>query len=324
MALSWQQILRTNFRDFCSLASFLEFTPEQCQELFSSSAMTFPCNVPQRLAKKMEKGNPKDPLFLQLFPTQEEERANTGCVADPCREEGARPTPFLLHKYSDRCLLLPSSACAMHCRYCFRKAFPYGQKGGTFVEELDYIRQRPEIEEVILSGGDPLSLSNRSLDALLTDLDSVEHLKRIRFHTRFPLGIPERIDQEFLEVCHHRRCQLYLILHCNHPRELDEEVVAALKKILRLGIPLLNQAVLLRGVNDREGVQEELARALVNGGILPYYLHLLDPVLGTAHFAVSEERGRELLHHLQAKICGYALPRLAREEAGKPSKRFGF
>jgi KamA family protein len=208
----------------------------------------------------------------------------------------------------------------MHCRFCFRQNFPYETETYGFEEELAYIAQETTLTEIILSGGDPLSLSDGQLLALFQALDEMPHIERIRFHTRFPIGIPERIDDSFLQVLEGSTKQIIFIVHCNHARELDSDVVAALRRILKLGIPVLNQSVLLHGVNDGEEPLLELSEALVQGGVLPYYLHLLDLVEGAAHFSVSDERAKELIRYLQDHISGYAVPRLVREIPGQPSK----
>jgi KamA family protein len=208
----------------------------------------------------------------------------------------------------------------MHCRYCFRQNFPYESAAHGYGEELDALRQNPSISEVILSGGDPLSLGDEALSSLLKELGQIPHVERIRFHTRFPIGIPERISNRFLSLLQECPKQIVFVIHTNHPKELDSEVIQALQSVGRLGIPLLNQSVLLRGVNDHPATLLTLCQTLINGGIIPYYLHLLDPVSGTAHFDVPEERGIELIAYLQERLSGYGVPRLAREVPGYPSK----
>jgi KamA family protein len=209
----------------------------------------------------------------------------------------------------------------MHCRYCFRQNFPYETADKSFDEELTYLQNNP-ISEIILSGGDPLSLPDETLSSLFSSLESISHLKRIRFHTRFPIGIPERIDDAFLQILSRSSKQIFFIVHINHPKELDTDVINALKKIQRLGIPVLNQSVLLKGVNDDEETLLALSETLLNAGILPYYLHLLDHVQGTAHFSLPDERAPELIRYVQTHLSGFGVPRLVREEPGKPSKTF--
>ena len=208
----------------------------------------------------------------------------------------------------------------MNCRFCFRQNFPKEIQHPGFAEEISYLTNDPTISEVILSGGDPLSLSNHVLAELFTSLNAIAHLKRIRFHTRFPLGIPERIDEEFLSLLRTSSKQIFFIIHSNHTRELDVDVLLSLKQIQKLGIPLLNQSVLLKGVNDDEETLLSLCETLTNAGIIPYYLHALDPVEGAAHFSVPDARGLELISHVQKNLSGYGVPRFAREEPGRPSK----
>ena len=215
---------------------------------------------------------------------------------------------------------MPTSACAMHCRYCFRKNYPYETADKHYENELESLRQDETIQEIILSGGDPLSLSNESLDQLLSRLQEIPHIKRIRFHSRFPIGIPERIDEEFLQLLKKFTFQFWFIVHVNHPVELDEDVLNALSHIRKLGVPVLNQAVLLKGVNDQEAILEALFRKLANHGIFAYYLHQLDKVQGSAHFEVSKERGLELIRHLEQSLPGYAVPKYVQEIQGEPSK----
>jgi KamA family protein len=208
----------------------------------------------------------------------------------------------------------------MNCRFCFRQNYDYETQDKTFAQEIELIRQDPSLSEIILSGGDPLSLSNETLTNLIRQLDQIPHLERLRFHTRFPIGIPERIDKEFLALLEQIRLQVFFIIHSNHPSELDAQVLSALKKIQKLGIPVLNQAVLLHGVNDNIPTLKALCEKLAGNGILPYYLHQLDRVQGAAHFEVSEEKGRALIAELTELMSGYAVPKYVKEEAGEPSK----
>ena len=316
----WRQIQRENFTCAHQLADFLELSEEKRSLLFQSPR--FILNLPRRLAQKMDKNDFSDPLFRQFVPLQEEKIFQPGFQADPVCDQSFRKERKILHKYKGRALWLASSACAMHCRYCFRQNFPYETEARDCSAEITYLQQNSDIQEIILSGGDPLSLSDAALMQLLYAFESIPHIRRIRFHTRFPIGIPERIDCSFLELLGSIKKKIYFIIHCNHPKELDADVIAALQKISALGIPLLNQAVLLKGVNDEEETFLALCEALIDAGILPYYLHLLDPVQGASHFAVPEERGRSLIRYAQERLSGYGIPRLVREEAGSPSKTF--
>lgn len=318
MVSEWKAVLRTNIRSWQELAKFLQLTEDQCIQITDGGS--FPLNLPLRLARKIERGRLDDPILRQFLPLQDEERVIPGFTNDPVGDCSARAEERLLHKYAGRLLLTASSACAMHCRYCFRRHFDYAQGGTTFLAELDHIRGDSTLSEVILSGGDPLSLPNPALLRLIKELESIPHLRRLRFHTRFPIGIPERIDEELLSILAASSLQSWFVIHCNHPRELDADVISALQRVLRLGIPVLNQSVLLRGVNDNEETLLELCLKLVNSGFTPYYLHQLDRVAGAAHFEVEESRGFELMRHLERNLPGYGVPRYVREVAGGYAK----
>ncbi len=314
---SWRTILRKNFTRIDALADFLELNEKQRNQLIVRS--DFPVHVPFRLAKKMAKGSLEDPLVKQFLPTQQELDVHSQFVLDPVCDVRFQEEGKLLRKYEGRVLLVCTSACAMHCRYCFRQHFAY-ESSKTFEVELKQIEQDLSIHEVILSGGDPLSLSDETLGQLLGRLAKFPHIRRIRFHTRFPIGIPERIDEEFLSLIASLPQQVYFIIHCNHPRELDQDIFDRLKALQRLGCLVLNQAVLLKGVNDDVHTLKQLAELLVNNGIIFYYLHQLDRVQGSAHFEVEEEKGRFLITEIAKQLPGYAVPKYVREIAGEPNK----
>jgi EF-P beta-lysylation protein EpmB len=314
----WRQIQRANFTRFEPLADFLELSESLRKKILAQPR--FAINIPQRLAAKMAKNTLDDPILRQFVPLQEELESTPGFALDPVQDNSFKKSKKLLHKYEGRALILASGACAMHCRFCFRQNFPYETEDKSFDKEIAYLKDHPELSEVILSGGDPLSLSDATLQDLFQSFDAIPHLKRIRFHTRFPIGIPERIDDSFLGILASSSKQIIFIIHSNHPRELDLDVLSALKKIQTLGIPVLNQSTLLKGVNDDEKTLLALSEALIDGGILPYYLHELDPVQGGGHFATS--KGPQLIRHLQDRLSGFGVPRLVREEPGKPSKTF--
>lgn len=316
--MQWRKIQRTNFTSLDELSSYLELDKNARQFLLKNPA--FILNLPRRLASKIQKNCLNDPILRQFVPLMEEEKRTLGFVSDPVGDSLAQCSPKLLHKYEGRALLVSTSACAMHCRYCFRKNYPYETQNKTYDKELELLRQDSSIEEIILSGGDPLSLSNESLRGLLTQLQNIPHIKRVRFHTRFPIGIPERIDEDFLNCLKDFSFQYWFVVHVNHPLELDEDVLGALEKIQKLGIPVLNQAVLLKGVNDSKEVLEALFRKLANHGILAYYLHQLDKVQGSAHFEVEESEGLELIRYLETRLPGYAVPKYVREIQGEASK----
>lgn len=314
---SWRAQLRKNFTRLEVLADFLQLTQKQRAQL--THRPDFPLMVPYRLAAKMAKGTLEDPLVKQFLPTREELVMTQGFVSDPCCDGTFQKEKKLLRKYEGRVLLVSTSACAMHCRYCLRQNFDY-DPSKSFEEELNLIEEDLSIHEVILSGGDPLSLSDESLSALFTRLATFPHVRRIRFHTRFPIGIPERIDDDFLKVIAAISQQVYFVIHCNHPHELDEEIFDRLKALQKLGCVILNQAVLLKGVNDDPAVLHQLAERLANEGIAFYYLHQLDKVQGSAHFEVNEAQGKALIETLTRKLPGYAVPKYVREIAGEPSK----
>lgn len=316
----WRKIQRENFTKLSSLVDFLELDAPLKERLPPDSK--FSLNLPRRLAEKIQKNSINDPLFRQFVPQIEEKSQASGYVLDPVQDRSFCKTGKILQKYRGRALLLATSACAMHCRYCFRQNFPYETKLSGFEQEIEILRKDPSIIEVILSGGDPLSLGDQALRSLFSALEEIPHVRRIRFHTRFPVGIPERIDASFLSLLSSSTKSIVFVIHCNHPKEIDEDVKAALKSILKLGIPVLNQSVLLKGVNDEENVLLELSETLVQAGVIPYYLHQLDPVLGTSHFFVPESRAVALIQFLQKNISGFAVPRLVREIPGRESKSF--
>ncbi|MBS0603686.1 MAG: EF-P beta-lysylation protein EpmB [Verrucomicrobia bacterium] len=315
----WRQIQRENFTDWKKLLNFLELDLDQAEQVLNPRSK-FPLNVPLRLVQKIAKGDWNDPVLRQFLPTLKELEPSPLFVLDPVADEQSRKTPKLLHKYHGRALLVCTSACAMHCRYCFRQHFDYETADKLFKDELEEIANEPSLSEILLSGGDPLSLSDAQLKHLLGELDQIPHLKRIRFHTRFPMGIPERIDDSFVSLLSSLKKQVIFVIHCNHPGEFDDEIFKRLKKIQHLGIPVLTQTVLLKGINDDVETLKKLFLLLIDNGIIPYYLHQLDRVQGSAHFEVSEEEGKQLMAALETLLPGYALPKYVREIAGQPKK----
>jgi EF-P beta-lysylation protein EpmB len=318
MKASWRDILQNNFRNWEKLADFLELDSVQRNHLVPNPR--FALNVPMRLAKKMAKRSLDCPLFKQFLPTVQELANSVNFIDDPVQDAQFRCTSKLLQKYEGRVLLVCTSACAMHCRYCFRQNYDYEVERKGFEPEIAMIKADATLHEVILSGGDPLSLSNRALKELIDQLDAIPHIKRIRFHTRFPIGIPERIDQEFVDILDQCRAQVWFVVHSNHPDELDEDVLGHLDILRKKGIVILNQAVLLQGVNDDSETLYQLCRKLSDHGILPYYLHQLDRVNGAGHFEVGESQGKQLIEQLNERLPGYAIPKYVREIAGKKNK----
>lgn len=314
----WREIVRSTFTSWEALASFLNLDDDARREILKQPS--FPLKLPYRLAAKIEKGHINDPILQQFLPHLDEKHETEGFVADPVGDVRFQKTPRLLQKYAARVLLMPTSACAMHCRYCFRQNYPYESTEKGMLAEIEKIKNDPSVEEVILSGGDPLSLPNSSWEALLDSLKSISHIKRLRIHTRFPIGIPERIDKDFIRLIRELPWPLFFVVHCNHPRELDEDIFLAFEKLRREGVVLLNQAVLLKGVNDDETTLLDLCKSLSSRGVLPYYLHQLDKVKGAHRFEVEESRGLQLISYLEKNLPGYAVPKYVREEAGAWSK----
>lgn len=316
----WRQIQRENFTRIEPLLRFLELSENKRSQIFFDPK--FVLNLPLRLAEKIQKNTLDDPILRQFVPLVDEKMIVPGFVLDPVKDQTFCKTGKILQKYKSRALLITTSACVMHCRFCFRQNFPYETEVVGFEKEIAYIEADASISEIILSGGDPLSLSDSSISSLFHAFERMPHIKRIRFHTRFPIGIPERINDSFLKILADSSKQIFFVIHCNHPKELDADVISHLRKILKLGIPILNQSVLLKGVNDEENVLLKLSDSLISCGIIPYYLHQLDLVQGASHFVVPEERALHLVQYLQKNISGFAVPRLVREEAGRSSKTF--
>jgi len=287
------------------------------------AAAAFPLRVPRSYIGRMRRGDPADPLLRQVLPLGSELESPPGFVTDPLGELAALRAPSLLQKYAGRALIITTSACAVHCRYCFRREFPYSSMTGDsprWQGAIAQIASDASIEEVILSGGDPLSLADERLASLTAALSAIPHVRRIRVHTRLPIVLPARVDEGLLAWIGEVRLPLVFVLHSNHPHELDPEVLAACARLRAAQVLLLNQSVLLKGVNDDPAVLALLSRRLFEAGVLPYYLHVLDPVLGAAHFDVPEERAQRIAGELAAQLPGYLVPRLVRETQGAPAK----
>ncbi len=317
----WQRELALSYTNPKSLLATLDLAMDMVTGS-EAAQKELPMRVPRGFAARMKRGDARDPLLLQVLSISEETASQPGFVEDPLGESRATAAPGLLHKYSGRALMVLTGACAVHCRYCFRRHFPYENHGSERRREqaLAYIEKTPDISEIILSGGDPLSLSDEVLAPLADKLAKIPHLRRLRIHTRLPVVLPERVDDALLGWLTGTRLRPVMVLHVNHANEIDGSVEAALARLRRAEIPLLNQAVLLRGVNDTVEAQSELGERLFQAGVLPYYLHLLDRVRGAAHFEVEESRARALMDELRARLPGYLQPRLVREVEGRPSK----
>ncbi|KTD62337.1 EF-P beta-lysylation protein EpmB [Legionella shakespearei] len=318
-SLSWQKKLAMGFTSATDLLTFLEL-PIQDPGLAEKQ---FPSRIPQGFAERMQKSNPQDPLLLQVLASTAELEQVEGYVLDPLVEADANPVKGLIHKYHGRVLLTVTGICAVNCRYCFRRHFPYqannpGRNG--WHEVYEYIARDPSITEVILSGGDPLLASDLVLAELIRNLENIPHLQTLRIHTRIPVVLPERVHDELVQMLHTSRLRKVVVLHCNHAQELDDSVQQACLTLKNAGCHLLNQSVLLAGVNDDPHVLAALSHTLFAYGVMPYYLHVLDKVNGAAHFDLPFSRVQAIYHQLQTLLPGYLLPRLAREEPGKASK----
>lgn len=282
----------------------------------------FALRVPRAFIARMEPGNPNDPLLRQVLTSQEEFTNVPGFSTDPLEEQHS-VVPGLLHKYSNRALLLVKGGCAVNCRYCFRRHFPYAENQGNkrnWQMALEYIAEHPRLDEIIFSGGDPLMAKDHELDWLLTQLEAIPHIKRLRIHSRLPVVIPARITDTLVARISASSLQVLLVNHVNHANEIDAAFLSSMKKLRMAGVTLLNQSVLLRGVNDNAHTLADLSNALFDAGVMPYYLHVLDKVQGAAHFMVSDEEARTIMRELLTLISGYLVPKLAREIGGEPSK----
>ncbi len=307
-----------------ALLAFLELDPAQAPALLALPPR-FPLRVPRAFAERMRKGDWQDPLLRQVLPLRAEAGEVPGFVPDPVGDGAAEQSPGLLRKYQGRALLILTGVCAVHCRYCFRREYPYADAPAAREEwESVYagLAGDPTVEEIIFSGGDPLSISDAKLRWHFELALSIPHLRRIRIHTRLPVVLPSRVDESFLALIAEMsgRRPLFLVIHANHAREIDSEVEAKLRALRTAGAILLNQSVLLRGVNDDAQALAELSERLLDSGVLPYYLHQLDRVRGAHEFEVPEEEGLALMEELRLRLPGYGLPRYVREIAGEASK----
>ena len=320
----WRRHLATVVRDLGELLDLVGLDAEALGiGATSPAARRFPLRVPRGYVSRMHRGDPNDPLLKQVLPTTVEDDEVAGFTTNPVGELGMVRGDGLLSKYRGRALLVTTGACAVHCRYCFRRHFPYDEqpaRDADFSAALSVIAADETIEEVILSGGDPLVLPDERLAALAAKIASIPHIGRLRIHTRLPVVLPERVDDALIEWLNEGELPVVVVIHANHPREIDEDVARALAALGGAGAILLNQAVLLAGVNDSTEVLTDLSTRLVECGVLPYYLHLLDRVAGAAHFEVDEERARKIMGDLQARLPGYLVPRMVREIEGAPSK----
>ena len=319
---SWQDSLKSAITDPKALLERLSL-PNELLEQAQAASQLFPLRVPLEFLNRMELGNPNDPLLKQVLPIRDEFIQTPGFTEDPLNESDARPTPGVVHKYKDRALLILSGACAINCRYCFRRHFPYSDNqlsGEHWQRALAYLKEHTELREVIFSGGDPLVTSDHRFSKMVADLEAIPHLERLRVHTRLPVVIPSRVTDQLNDTLHNSRLNCVVVLHINHANEIDQSLSDAVTKLKQSGATILNQAVLLKGVNDSADEQVRLSRALFSAGILPYYLFLFDPVAGASHFDIPIEQGKEIFTQMQRELPGYLVPRLAKEISGKTSK----
>ena len=320
---NWQSQLSDLITDPLELLEILQLSPEQLLSGAILASAQFKLRVPRAFVARMQKADPFDPLLLQVLPHHLELEEHAGFVTDPLGEEAANQLPGVLHKYKSRFLLTLTGACAVHCRYCFRRHFPYQEnlpKHEDWLNIKAYLENQPEINEVILSGGDPLTLSNRKLEIWLERLASLKQIKILRIHSRVPIVIPNRIDEELVSLLKNSRLRVILVVHSNHPAELDEPTSAQLMRLAQQNILVLNQTVLLKGVNDSAQVLIDLSHRLFDAQVMPYYLHVLDKVKGAHHFDLEVDQIDQLYTEVLASLPGYLVPKLVREIAGEKNK----
>jgi EF-P beta-lysylation protein EpmB len=318
----WQTELAQAIRDPAQLLQLLDL-PMALLPAALAAARQFPLRVPRSFVARMRAGDPQDPLLRQVLPLSAENEAQPQGLQDPVGDLAAQASPGLLHKYQGRALLVTTGACAIHCRYCFRRHFPYASGNPLHrhrSQTLRYLADHPELNELILSGGDPLSLPDRQLAEWIGECESIPHLQTLRLHTRLPVVLPTRVNAALCDWLSRTRLNTVIVLHINHAREIDAGVRQAVQALRQTGATLLNQSVLLRGVNDTLEALETLSRALFDSGVLPYYLHQFDPVQNALHFTVPVTEGQTLISGLRNRLPGYLVPRYVREIPGSPAK----
>ncbi|MDO6709479.1 EF-P beta-lysylation protein EpmB [Aliiglaciecola sp. 2_MG-2023] len=318
---NWQKELATSFNDPQKLLEYLDIPVEKQIENIKARSL-FPMRVPRHFARLMSKGDPQDPLFKQVFPLYEEFLEDPRYTVDPLQEQET-PQQGILHKYQTRALLMVRGGCAVNCRYCFRRHFPYQQNSLNkqgWLEALDYIAQDSKLNEIIYSGGDPLMAKDDFLAWLTNQIEQIPHITRLRLHTRLPVVIPNRIDSQLTSWISQSRLKVIMVLHVNHANEIDSNLIAKLNLLREKQVTLLNQSVLLAGVNDTAESQIGLSERLFEAGVMPYYLHMLDKVKGASHFDVSENQAREIMAEMIKRLPGFLVPKLVREIGGQPGK----
>lgn len=317
----WQKELAEAFTDPTALLQFLDLQPKKFEKDIAARKL-FPMRVPLPFAQKMEKGNPLDPLLQQVFPLKQEFNRHPEFTADPLLEQ-QNTTPGMLHKYQSRVLLIVRGGCAVNCRYCFRRHFPYkdnSPRRQEWLSVLEHIASDSNINEVIFSGGDPLMANDEFLSWLTEQIAKIGHVQRLRIHTRFPVVIPQRINDAFLGWFTETRLKPIMVLHINHANEIDQRLASAAQALSSRGVLLLNQSVLLKDVNDSGDRQVELQEALFDAGIQPYYLHMLDKVAGAQHFDIADGNAKQIMAEMIKRLPGYLVPKLVREIGGQPGK----
>ncbi|MGR9045846.1 MAG: EF-P beta-lysylation protein EpmB [Gammaproteobacteria bacterium] len=320
---NWQRQLAEAFTSIPELCAYLALDPDRLP-ISKTAAANFPMRVPRSFAASMEKGNANDPLLRQVLPVSDETALYQGYSVDPVGDLKAGQQGLVLHKYRGRVLLINTGSCAINCRYCFRRNFPYAEfqlSRQKQSQAIEYIRSDSSISEVILSGGDPLLLNDAKVADLIGELNTIEHLRRIRIHSRLPIVLPARITQTLCQILAASAKSIVLVVHCNHANEISPSVAEACQKLKAHGVTLFNQAVLLKQINDRTEWLIQLSEKLFENGIIPYYLHLLDKATGTGHFEVSETAALQLIEQLQHNLPGYLVPKLVKEIAGAPAKQ---
>ncbi|SDS25420.1 EF-P beta-lysylation protein EpmB [Halopseudomonas sabulinigri] len=319
---SWQNLLAGSITDPRVLLTRLQLDLSLLPGALAADR-DFRLRVPEPYLQRMQPGDAKDPLLLQVLPLSAELDEQPGYVSDPLGEQHSNAQPGIIHKYHGRLLLVVTAGCAINCRYCFRRHFPYDDNNLSTAEweqALNYIRADSSINEVIYSGGDPLAANDRRLSWLTRQIADIPHIKRLRIHTRLPVVIPQRITDDLITALCGTRLPVTMVLHCNHANEVDAQMLGATARLRQANVTLLNQAVLLRGINDNLEAQIALSEALGDNGILPYYLHLLDHVRGAAHFHCADSDAKQLVGQMLTRLPGYLVPRLVREVAGQPGK----
>ncbi|MEI4259794.1 MAG: EF-P beta-lysylation protein EpmB [Candidatus Dasytiphilus stammeri] len=319
----WLQQLSDVVTETSQLLQMLNLDHENILILSDQSRKLFPLRVPRTFIARMRQGDPYDPLLLQVLIKSQEFIKVPSYSSDPLQERDYIVCPGLIHKYYNRALLLVKGSCAVHCRYCFRRSFPYQEHSlnqKNLHSILEYLHRHSEIEEIIFSGGDPLMAKDYELKRIISKLENISHLKRLRIHTRLPVVIPSRITQTLCDILDNAKFQIILVTHINHQQEIDHTFSSQMESLKKSGVTLLNQSVLLRGVNDSSEKLAALSNALFEIGILPYYLHMLDQVEGASHFFVSEEKAQAIMRNLFSRLSGYLVPTLIREVNGKKSK----